>query len=608
MPELVFSLSEAVRHARAAYKRGDLGEAERFCRGILDAAPDHFDTIHLIAIIQSQRGLHLQALANYDKALSIRPDHAKALHNRGLSLHQLRNFEQALASYNKALAIPPAYAEAMYSRGTTLKELKRYDEALESYDGALVIQPNNADAHINRGNVLKALKRFDEALASYDRALASRPNYVEALSNRGLVLHETKSFEQALKCYDQALAVQPDHAEVLYNCGNTLRELNRFEEALAYYDKALASRPDFAGALFNRGLTLHDLGRFEEALLDYSQASAAKPDLVDVHFNEAICRLLIGDFDRGWEKYEWRWQSNQTGATKRNFVQPMWLGHDDIADKTILLHTEQGFGDTIQFCRYVRLVAEKTPNVFLEVQPPLKRLLSGVKGARIVLARGEPLPHFDMHCPLLSLPRVFATRLETIPADEPYLSASTTHSKKWGLKLLKSRSIRVGINWAGNPNFRGDPNRSIGLSPMLPLLSCHGVKFFSIQKDLRVGDLEVLRDNPHITHLGEQIETFEDTAAIISSLDLVISSDTSVAHLAGALGKPVWILLQYVPDWRWLLEREDSPWYRTARLFRQDETRAWGGVIARVRDALRNFVESEHPRSFPVEAERTPLT
>ena len=440
--------------------------------------------------------------------------------------------------------------------------------------------------------VQSSLGKKDTAVASYDRALTLRPNSAETLSNRGVTLHELKRFAEALASYDRALTLRPDYAAALCNRGNALKELKRFEEALASYDRALALRPDYAEALSNRGVTLHELKRFEEALASYDRALKVRPDLAEAHFNEAVCRLLIGDFDRGWEKIEWRWKTGQPRNEKRNFAQPQWTGQEDIAGKTVLLHTEQGFGDTIQFCRYVPRVVERAGRVILEVPKPLHELMSTLSGAAQIISRGDPLPDFDIHCPLLSLPLAFRTQLESIPSTTPYLEVPINASQHWNTQLGPPDRPRIGICWAGNPNFRRDRSRSIGLSPILPLLANAEVQFFSLQKDLRAGDAEILRANHRITHLGQAIQTFSDTAAIISLMDLVISSDTSVVHLAGALGKPTWILLQFVPDWRWLLDREDSPWYPTARLFRQDETRQWDNVIARVHAALHVYVRS----------------
>jgi Tfp pilus assembly protein PilF len=435
------------------------------------------------------------------------------------------------------------------------------------------------------------LGKNDTALASYDRALKVRPDYAEALCNRGVTLHELKRFEEALASYDRALKVRPGYAEALYNRGNTLKELKRLEEALASYDHALKARPDYAEAFCNRGITLHKLNRFEEALASYDCALKVRPDLAEAHFNEAVCRLLTGDFDRGWEKNEWRWETERQRNGKRNFAQPQWTGQQDIAGKTILLHAEQGFGDTIQFCRYVPHVVERAGRVILEVPKPLRELMSTLPGVAQIVSKGDPLPDFDIHCPLLSLPLAIGTRLETIPSATPYLRASKSAVMDWNARLGPRSRPRIGLAWSGHPMHKNDHNRSIGLSTLLPRLGLNAT-YVSLQKDVRVADTELLKERADILQFGDALGDFSDTAALISNLDLVISVDTSVAHLGGALAKPVWVLLPFVPDWRWLLDREDSPWYPTARLFRQGETRQWDNVIARVQAALRDYVRS----------------
>jgi Tfp pilus assembly protein PilF len=434
------------------------------------------------------------------------------------------------------------------------------------------------------------LGKKDTALTSFDRALIVRPDYAEALSNRGLTLHELKRFEEALTSYDRALAVRPDYAEALYNRGNTLHGLRRYEEALTSYDRALAERPNYAEALYNRGLTLNELKRFEEALTSYDRALAVRPDYAEAHWNEALLRLLTGDFSRGWVKYEWRWKNESLAPRKRNFSQTLWLGAEALDGKTILLHSEQGFGDTIQFCRYVPLVAARGARVILEVPRPLSKLMSPLSGAEQIVSNGDPLPDFDIHCPLLSLPLAFGTRLETIPSATPYLRASSQSLMNWDTRLGPRRHPRIGLAWSGSPMNRNDQNRSIGLSSLLPLLDIEAT-FVSLQKDVRTDDVTVLNDQTDLLHFGDALEDFSDTAALISTLDLVISVDTSIAHLAGALAKPVWVLLPFIPDWRWLLDRDDSPWYPRARLFRQNEPRAWDAVIARIHAALYELVK-----------------
>jgi tetratricopeptide (TPR) repeat protein len=618
-------------YAQALCNRGNtLHELKRFEEALasydraLAVRPDYAEAL-------SNRGLTLhelkrfdEALASYDRALTVRPDYAEALSNRGLTLRELKRFKEALTSYDRALTVRPDFAEALCNRGNTLHELKRFEEALASYDRALTARPDYADALCNRGNTLHELKRFEEALASCDRALAVRPDYAEALSNRGFTLHELKRFEEALTNYDRALTARPDYAEALSNRGNTLHELKRFEEALASYDRALIVRPDYAEALSNRGLTLHELKRFdealasydralvvrpefaeafcnrgntqqelkrfEEALASYDRALAVRPDYAEAHWNDALLRLLTGDFSRGWTKYEWRWKNESQALTKRNFSQPLWLGAEAIDGKAILLHNEQGFGDTIQFCRYVPLVAARGARVILEVERPLQELMTSLAGATQVISEGDPLPDFDFQCPLLSLPLAFGTRPETIPLVTPYLRAPVQALKNWPARLGSKSRPRIGLVWSGSPTHKKDQTRSISLHSLLPLLDIEAT-FVSLQKDVRTDDMAVLKDQSNLLHFGDSLKNFSDTAALISNLDLVISVDTSVAHLAGALAKPVWILVTYVPDWRWLLDRNDSPWYPTARLFRQDNTRAWDNVTARVHAALCEFVQ-----------------
>jgi tetratricopeptide (TPR) repeat protein len=529
------------------------------------------------------------ALADYARAIALRPNNADALINRGNALGKLGRYGEALASYDAALELQPGHVEALACRGVTLHDLKRYDEALKSFDRALVLRPVYAAAHMNRGVTLHELKQSAEALKSYDRALAADPDNVEALTNRGVALHDLKRYGEALASHERALAVQPDHAGALGNRGVTLHKLGRLDEALADYDRALALRPDYTEVLVNRGVTLHDLKRFDEALASYDRAIAVRPGHADAHFFGSLSRLLTGAFGRGWTDYEWRRRGASTGPSKRDFPQPPWLGGDEIAGKTILLHSEQGFGDTIQFCRYAPLVAARGTRVILEVEEPLRGLMTGLAGTIPVITKGHPLPDFDLYCPLLSLPLAFNTQLETIPSAKYYLRAPDQALLKWSARLPVKRRPRIGLAWAGNAKHVRDRERSIDLADLLMLLDVDAT-FVSLQTEVRAVDAATLKRNSNILHFGHELESFSDTAALISHLDLVISVDTAIAHLAGALGKPVWILLTHVPDWRWLLDRDDSPWYPTARLFRQNDTREWDGTVVRVRDALLEFI------------------
>jgi tetratricopeptide (TPR) repeat protein len=609
-----------------SHQRGHHTEAVRQIDFALKRSPNNILALNNRGIALNELKRFEEALASYDRALAVQPDYAEALSNRGVALLALKRFDEALASCDRALALRPDYAEALLNRGNTLRELKRFAEALANYDRALARRPNYAEALSNRGNALKDLKRFEEALASYDRALAVRSDLPETLSNRGAALHELKRFEEALASCDRALALRPDFPEALanrgnalhalkrfeeavessdravalrpdfadahYNRGNALYKLKRFEEALASYDREIVLRPDYAEAHANRGVTLQELRRFEEALASYDRALAVRPNFADAPYNEALCRLLIGDLRRGWEKHEWRWETEQLGHGKRNFSQKPWIGANEIAGKTILLHAEQGFGDTIQFCRYTPLVAERAARVILEVQKPLHELMGTLPGEAQIVSRGDPLPDFDLHCPLLSLPLAFGTQIATIPAQTPYLRAPSPAATHWNDRLGAKNRPRIGLAWSGRPTHKNDHNRSIALGSLLAVLAGVDATYVSLQREVRAGDAAGLQGRSDLLHFGDELKDFSDTAALMSNLDLIISVDTSVAHLAGALARPVWVMLPFMPDWRWLLDREDSPWYPTARLFRQDDTRRWDSVMARVHAALHDYVRS----------------
>ncbi len=543
------------------------------------------------AVVLANLGRHKEAIASYQAALAIAPDDSGTLFNQGNTLKDIGRYEEAIASYDGALALRPDHAPALCNRGIALREMKRLDEALASFDGALALAPDIAEAHLNRGNLLNDLKRHEEALAGYDTALTLRPDYVEALSNRGIALHALARNAEALASFDRALALRPDYPEALSHRGATLDAMKRPDEALASYLLAVTLRPDYADAYGNRGATLYNLKQLDEALADFDRALALRPDLPEVHWNQATARLITGDFERGFAEYEWRWQRAAMIAAKRDFPHPFWRG-EDIAGKTILLHSEQGFGDSVQFCRYVPAVAARGARVILEVEAPLQRLMMTLAGGAQVISKGSPLPTFDAHCPLLSLPLAFGTRLDTVPSGTPYLRPQVQDLAAWQTRLADTRLPRVGLAWSGNPTHLHDADRSIALEALLPLIDVDA-SFISVQKDVRDADAGVLAARTDILQVGHALNDFADTAALLSKLDLIITVDTSVAHLAGALGKPVWLLLPYIPDWRWLLDRETSPWYPTARLFRQDETRNYADVIARVHAALRRSIESK---------------
>lgn len=517
-----------------------------------------------------------EALADLEQALAQNPRHVAALKERGRLSHDRGALAAALDCYDRCLAQAPDDAETHARRGLALRDLKRFDEAFAAYDRALALEPDFIDAVVARGNVFYQMGRFIEALAEYERALVMQPDFAYGLNNRGNALHALGRHCEALTSYQQALTLNPGYTEAYNNRGNALVELNRLDEALIDYDAAIAGKP-FASALINRGSALRYLGRTDEAMASFEQAIALEPNMPEAHWNKALLCLTLGDYARGFEGYEWRWR----GATElipRGFSQPQWRG-EDISRKTIFLHAEQGFGDSIQMLRYLPQVKAKAAHVVLELPDPLMPLLGPMAEGVTVLNRGTAQPPFDVHCPLMSLPLAFGTRLDTIPASIPYLRPPAERLAAWRTRLPRTDKARVGLVWSGKPSHKNDHNRSIPLTKLAPLIAVPGFTFVSLQREYRDADLPVL-EQMSIQRIDAALNDFADTAAALERCDLVIAVDTAVAHLAGSLGRPTWVLLSHIQDWRWLRDRADSPWYPSARLFRQPRDGKWDGVIA----------------------------
>jgi tetratricopeptide (TPR) repeat protein len=576
----------SIQQALTLHQQGRLGEAERIYTAILGADPDQFDALHLCGVLWHQQGRSIEALRLVAAALRANPRSVDALSNYGVILQALERHAEALAIFDQALRLQADEVGVLYNRGNALKALKRPAEALASYDRALARDQGHIDALLNRADILMAFRRHAEALASYDGVLQRTPSHAQALNNRSVALFELKRFEEALASASAALTAKPRYADALYNRGNALKALGRLNDAIADYEEALSMGPARVDVLNNCGLALAALNRHDNALASFDKALAPAPGYAEAHVNRALSMMVLGRLPEGWKGYEWRRRIPNLTASPRSFAQPLWHGDEPLDDRTILLHAEQGLGDTLQFVRYAPLLARRGAKVILEVQSPLAPLLSAIDGVAGVVIQGERLPAFDFHCPLLSLPLAFGTELATVPAHIPYIGAAAPEVAKWHLRLAESRTLRVGIAWAGSPGHTNDHNRSIALSRFAALFSTPHVEFVSIQRELCGADAAALRRYSNVMHIGSELGDFADTAAVISLLDVVVSVDTSLAHLAGAMGKPVWILLPFSPDFRWLLERDDSPWYPTARLFRQPQIGDWESVIERVCSAL----------------------
>jgi tetratricopeptide (TPR) repeat protein len=546
------NVGQALQEAVTLQQQGRLREAEKIYTRVLKALPDQFDALNLLGTIKAQRGQAGEAYRLITAALKVNPRAPDAWVNLGIVLHALKRDQEALESFDKALQLKPGDADALHQRANALVTLGRAQDALAAVDQVLSLIPRHPHARLNRGLALAALGRNEEALAEFDGALALSPGNPAAHYNRGISLFDVGRYEDAIAAYDSALSIAPDHVKGWNNRGLALQALNRHDEALASYSRALEIRKDYA----------------------------------DARFNQALALLTIGDFRRGFEQYEWRWRRTGMPAHGRGYGRPLWLGEYPLQRHTILLHAEQGLGDTIQFARYVPLLARAGAKVVLEVQPQLAPLLGRLAGAAAVVARGEPLPPFDVHCPLGSLPLALKTEPATIPAEGPYLSADDARIAKWRARIEALERPGVALAWSGNAQHINDRNRSIPLSCLAPLWSAASVRFIGIQRELRGEDAEVLAREPRVTQIGAELDDFADTAAVIALVDLVISVDTSVAHLAGAMGRPVWVLLPFSPDWRWTLAGESSRWYPTARLFRQPSLGDWDSVIERLRGEL----------------------
>jgi hypothetical protein len=439
------------------------------------------------------------------------------------------------------------------------------------------------------GLALYSMRRFEEALAAYDDGLRLAPDDAKLHNGRGVALLELRRPAEARDEFVHALAADPDCLDALGNLANALFKLNRPEEALAAYDRALKIVPDNAPLLTNRAIALRRLDRPQEALMSAARAIAAQPDFAPARFVDASVRLYLGDFAGGWRGYEWR-RGGAFTPQRRKLAAPLWLGEQSLGGKTVLLHAEQGFGDTIQFVRYAPLLTARGARVVVEVQPPLLRLVSGMPEIeKAVVGRGAQLPPFDLHCPLPSLPLACGTAFETIPASVPYLAPPQDRIESWRAQLPRSRPL-IGLAWAGERAHDNDINRSMRLQTLAPLLDLPDVQFVSLQHDVREADASLLAQRSDIVAIGRHFADFADTAGAIAALDLVIAVDTAVAHLAGALGKPLFLLLPFAADFRWLRHRSDSPWYPTARLFRQPRFGDWTSVVEAVRVELKQSV------------------
>jgi tetratricopeptide (TPR) repeat protein len=571
----------AYPQALALIEEGKLEQALLALRAFLAVEAGHAEAWYKQGNLLKDLNRPSEALLSYQRAIELNPRYAAAHCNRGAILLSLGKPDDALCDFRRAIEIDPHDAIAYYNCGAAEQTLHRCAAAFSSYGKAIELNPHYAEAHFSRALLHEQAARWPEALSGYEQALALRPTLTQAHFHRGNVLAQLKRWDEALSSFDLAVSANPQHALAHLHRGNTLRELRQWDAAIASYDRLIALEPDNADAHYNRAVVFELQKKFPDALLGFGRAIAVRPGFVAAEHNRALVLLQTGEFGAGFAGYEWRWASRGTGvdpAAHHDVAVPLWSGHESLEGKRILVFSEQGLGDTLQFCRYVKLLAALGANVVFEVQRPLTALLATIEGALKVIAPGEAVPPFDFKCALMSLPLAFKTTLDTIPSGRKYLHADAARVAAWQTRLGPRTRPRIGLAWSGNPHYLNDYRRSIPLAKLIDRLP-REFEYFCLQKDIRAADRATLDANPFI---AEPAADLLDTAALCECMDLVISSCTSIAHLAGALGRPLWILLGFNADWRWLEDRDDSPWYPTARLYRQAASGDWDGVIERV--------------------------
>ncbi|MDR3100850.1 MAG: tetratricopeptide repeat protein [Paraburkholderia sp.] len=641
--------------AYAAHRDGRLDDAERGYRAMLAADPVHVDALHMLGVLRHQQGQHAEAADLVRRAVDLRPDDAALQLNLGNALKALGELEGAIERFRNALTLAPAFALAHYNLGNAYAAVGRHEDAMYAFGHAVRLQPGDASSHNNLGNALHALGRHAEAAEAFRRALKIRPGHAGAHNNLGMALNAlgdcagaVEHFQKALRSqprfvaahfnlantldatgyhaqaaagFETALALQPQFPPALFGLGNALAALGRHEDALGHYERAIGFDPKFALAWLALGTAQHALGRHAAALRAVDEALRVRPDLAAAHLNRALVLLTLGDFQRGLAAYEWRldpaaresagYATGIAGATYAAGITmaaapptdphatatalaavPRWRG-EPLAGRTLLIHAEQGFGDTLQFVRFVPNVvalAHSGARIVLEVQAPLVPLIApAAHVARItLLEQGSPRPAVDLHCPLLSLPFALGTTYETVPAPMPYLSAPPAYRRKWRGSLGGQARRKIGLAWSGR--IQKHENRSLPLAALEPLFALEGIDWIVLQPHLSETEHAALAAHPRartIHRLEHRLEDFADTAAVIERLDAVVSIDTSIAHLAGALGAKLWLMLPFAADWRWFSGTDTSPWYPRARLVRQPRPGAWDEVVGRVAAALR---------------------
>jgi tetratricopeptide (TPR) repeat protein len=551
----VLSLDTLFLEALDLHKKGNLSEAKKKYAKVIAINSKHFDALHLLGVIANQNFEYEKAIFYISESLSINPLNEYALLNIGNAFRGLNRIEEAINSYTQATRLNHNYAEAFFNCGITQEESQQFSSALISYEKAIKINPSYAEAYVGKGNALKELSYLAEAIESYNLAILINKHDHEAYFNKGIVLKELGFVTDAIKNYDRALEIKPDHSDAYFNKGNALFETGELDLAIHSYDLAIK----------------------------YNISNS------DAYWNKSLATLLKGNFKEGWELYEYRWTKKDSKNYIRHLNAPLWLGNEPLLGKTILLYAEQGFGDAIQFCRFTKLVKDiGASKVLIEVPKGLINLFECLEGKDELIEKGMPLPYYDFHCPLLSLPLAFNIEVNTIPQSNKYLISDPEKKANWDIKLGPKIRKRVGLVWSGSPSHKNDHNRSISLYEIINFLPKE-FDYVCLQNEIREADKAILEASS-IRNYEKSLVDFSETAALCDLMDFIITVDTSVAHLAGALGKSTWVLIPYLPDFRWLQNRMDSPWYKSVTLYRQNQDRDWKFPLERIRSNLQEYI------------------
>jgi len=587
------TIAETIENAVQYHQGGQLRQAEQLYRLVLQNDPNNPVALHSLGVIAHQREKHDKAVELIGKAIANNPQIPQFHNTLGLVFEALEKFEEAVAAYQRAVSIKPDYAEAYHNMAVALQSQGQYAAAVEQCKQAISFRPDYAEAYNTMAFSLEKQEQHAKAIENYRQAIRLKPDFAEAYNHLGVILNDQGRSFGAIENYKQALQLDSDYAEVYNNLGIALKEREQFTEAIVNFEQAIRLESTFAEAYYNLANSLQDEGRCPEAIENYKRAIKLKPDYAKAHWNLAHAFLLIGRLAEGWEEYQWRRNPDlKIISYPHHYEQPYWDGSPFVG-KRLFVHYEQGLGDNIQFVRYLPMAKARGGTVIFEARKPLYGLLQGFPGIDELIEAAPdgstPAVTFDFHASPLDMPRIFGTTLETIPADVPYLYTDPTKVKYWGDRLAGD-NFKVGIVWSGDPRYGNDNARSCPLEHFASLAKLESVQLYGLQKGPAAARAEELAGIVPVENLGEQFEDFTDSAAVVKNLDIVISVDTAVLHLAGAMGKPTWALLPFAPDWRWMLNRQDSPWYPTMRLFRQKKWGQWGTVFQSVAAELKILV------------------